>query len=268
MIDFIHLVCDWGTGDLAWAELVASFSVKLPGSVRLHLTSIKSFDTISTGFSVAQLGLAPEQLRPANLLVFANTAPRKDRKDPKINNEGEGLLYAHLKNGVHLIAVNSGFSLSFLRDDIAELWSTTAKSEGSQFRSRDFFPAVVHAAVAGDFSFKKNRLDSGQLIPVPPPSSVAYIDSFGNLKTTIRTGDPIVNAVSSGTRVRVRIGNIIRAATVASGSFNVMEGDLAFAPGSSGYDRRYWELFVRGSSAFDEFGHPTTGSKISIEIPS
>jgi hypothetical protein len=268
MIDFIHFVCDYGIGDLAWAELISAFSAKLPGTVRIQQTAIKSFDTISTGFSVAQISLAPKDLRPPNLLVFANTAPRKDQKDPKLNNEGEGLLYALLNNGVHLVAVNSGFSLSFLRNEITELWSTTAQSEGSQFRSRDFFPAVVHAAVAGDFSFKKNRLDAAKLIPIPPPHSVAYIDSFGNLKTTIRTGDAIVNAVSPGMRVRVRIGNTIRTATVATGSFNVMEGDLAFAPGSSGYDRRFWELFVRGSSAFDEFGNPTTGTKITIEIPS
>jgi hypothetical protein len=268
MIDVIHLVCDWGTGDLAWAELLSAFTADLPPTVRFNMTSIKSFDTISTGFAVAQIGLAPRELRPANMLVFANTAPRKDRKDPKINNEGEGLLYATLKNGVHLVAVNSGFSLSFLRDDITELWSTSAKAEGSQFRSRDFFPEIIHAAVRGDFSFRRNKLDPAELVPLPPPHAVAYVDSFGNLKTTIRTGDFIVSNVSSGTRVRVRIGNIIRAATVATGSFNVMEGDLAFAPGSSGYERRYWELFTRGSSAWDEFGHPTVGSKITIEIPS
>lgn len=267
MIDFIHLVCDWGAGDLAWAELLSAFTANLPTNVRFNLTSIKSFDTIATGFAVAQIGLAPRELRPANMLVFANTAPRKDRKDPKINNEGEGLLYASLNNGVHLVVVNSGFSLSFLRDEISELWSTSAKAEGSQFRSRDFFPEIIHAAVRGDFSFRRNRLEPAQMIPPPPPNAVAYVDSFGNLKTTIRTGDPIAQSISSGTRVRVRIGNIIRAATVATGSFNVMEGDLAFAPGSSGYERRYWELFVRGSSAWDEFGHPTVGSKISIEIP-
>jgi hypothetical protein len=268
MTDFVHLVCDWGTGDLAWAELVSAFTAKLPAGVRIHKTSIKSFDTISTGFAVAQISLAPKELRPANMLVFANTAPRKDHSDPKKNNEGEGLLYAKLKNGVDLVAVNSGFSLSFLRDEIAELWSTNAKQEGSQFRSRDFFPAVVHAAVAGDFSFRLKQLDASQSVPAPPPSAVAYIDSFGNLKTTIRSGDPIVNSIASGTRLRVRIGSIIRAATIATGSFNVMEGDLALAPGSSGYERPYWELFTRGSSAWDEFGHPTTGSKISIVVSS
>jgi hypothetical protein len=45
----------------------------------------------------------------------------------------------------------------------------------------------------------------------------------------------------------------------------VMEGDLAFAPGSSGHDNRYWELFTRSGSAWDEFANPPTGSVIHIE---
>lgn len=265
MVELIHLICDWGNGDLAWAELTSALAAKLPSSVRLHMTSIKSFDTISTGFAVAQVGLAPLELRPAKMLVFANTAPRKDHSDPKIDNEGEGLLYAKLNNGVDLIAVNSGFSLSFLRDEIVELWSTNAQEQGSQFRSRDFFPEIVHAAVAGDYSFRRTKLDASQLVPTPPPSSIAFVDSFGNLKTTIRSGDPLVSSVAAGARLRVRIGSVIRAATVATGMFNVMEGDLAFAPGSSGQERRYWELFSRGGSAWDEFGHPTAGSKVSIK---
>jgi hypothetical protein len=265
MVDLVHLICDSGTGDLAWAEIASAFTANLPPNVRLHMTSVKSFDTISTGFAVGQVGLAPTKLRPSNMVIFANTAPRKDRSDPKVNNEGEGLVYAKLKNGVHVVAVNSGFSLSFIRDDIAELWSTDALEEGSQFRSRDFFPRIVHSVVAEDFSFMKTRLDAEVLIPLPPPSAVAYIDSFGNLKTTVRSGDDIVNSIPAGTRLKVRIGNVIRAATVATGSFNVLEGDLAFAPGSSGYERRYWELFTRGASAWDEFGHPTNGSKIFIE---
>jgi len=265
MIDFVHLICDYAVGDLAWAEIVSAVTAHLPANVRMHLTSVRSFDTISTGFALAQISLAPQKLRPNNLLVFANTAPRKDRRDPKLNNEGEGLLYAKLKNGVSVVAVNSGFSFSFLRDEVAELWSTNAEEEGSQFRSRDFFPRIVGLACAGDLSFRENRLDPTVLIPKLLPNAVAYVDSFGNLKTTIRNGDPVVSPIASGTRVKIRIGNVIRTATVATGSFNVMEGDLALAPGSSGHDKRYWELFVRGGSAWHEFSQPSTGSKIVID---
>ncbi len=265
MIDFIHLICDYAPGDMAWAEICSVFTANLEPHVKMHLTSVRSFDTIATGFVLAQVSLAEEQHRPKRMLVFANTAPRKDRHTPKINNEGEGLLFAKLKNGVSVVAVNSGYSLSFIVPSIAELWSTNAEEHGSQFRSRDFFPRIVRCVAVGDLTCLQHRLDPENTIPEAPPNIVAYIDSFGNLKTTIRTGDQLVAPLSSGMRVKVKIGSIIRAATVATGSFNVMEGDLAFAPGSSGQDRRYWELFTRGGSASEEFHHPAAGSEITIE---
>jgi S-adenosylmethionine hydrolase len=250
---------------MAWAEICSVFTANLEAHVKMHLTAVRSFDTIATGFVLAQLSLAEEQHRPKGMLVFANTAPRKDRHTPKVNNEGEGLLFAKLKNGVFVVAVNSGYSLSFIMPEIAELWSTNAEEHGSQFRSRDFFPRIVRCIAIEDFSCLQHRLDPENTIPEVPPNIVAYIDSFGNLKTTFRSGDKLVSPLSSGMRVKIKIGGIVRAATVATGSFNVMEGDLAFAPGSSGQDRRYWELFTRGGSASEEFHHPAAGSEISIE---
>ena len=264
MIEFVHLICDYAPGDMAWAEIRSVFTAKLGGDVRLHATAVKSFDTMSTGFILGQLSLAPDELRPKNLLVFANTAPRKDRRTPREKNEGEGLLYASLKNGVTVLAVNSGYCLSFITPDIIELWGTKVREEGSQFRSRDYFPIIMEKIVHKDFTCLNHQLSIEQTIPAVPPNAVAYIDSFGNLKTTIRSGDPLVSNLTAGTRIKVKIGAVLRTATVATGSFNVMEGDLAFAPGSSGYERRYWELFTRGGSAWDEFMHPPTTSEITI----
>jgi len=262
------LICDYAPGDMAWAEISSVFAANLGTQVKMHLTSVRSFDTIATGFVLAQLSLAEEQHHPKKMLVFANTAPRKDRHTPKVNNEGEGLLFAKLKNGVSVVAVNSGYSMSFIMPAIAELWSTNAEEHGSQFRSRDFFPQIVRSVAVEDLSCLKHRLDPENTIPEVPSNVVAYIDSFGNLKTTMRTGDKLVSSLTSGMRVKIKIGSVIRAATVATGSFNVMEGDLAFAPGSSGQDRRYWELFTRGGSAWEEFHHPATGSEITIETAS
>lgn len=265
MSSFVHLVCDYAQGDLAWAEVMAALSCKLHDDTRLHTTSVHPFDTISTGFVVAQLALSSKQLRPANMLVFANTAPRKDRREARAHNEGEGLLFATLKNGVQVLAVNSGHTLSFVRADIQELWTTNVEEQGSQFRSRDFFPLAVSKAARGDFSFIHHKLSIDEHVPEEPKEVVGYIDSFGNIKTTIRTGDSKVAALAPGARVKLTIGTHTSTATVATGSFNVLEGDLAFAPGSSGHDRRFWELFKRGGSASFEFGHPTTGSAVKIQ---
>ncbi len=262
---FVHVICDYAPGDLAWAEVIAAISARIPEDARIHITTVGSFETISTGFVLAQLGLAEASLRPKNLIVFANCAPRRDLRDPRANNEGEGVLYARLKNGVPVVVVNSGHSLSFVRDDIAELWSVSLQDEGSQFRSRDYFPKILAQVVAGDLSFRWHQLVASSVIPDVPPQSVGYIDSFGNLKTTIRVGDDAVASLSPGARVKVTIGCIVRTATVATGSFNVMEGDLAFAPGSSGHQRRFWEFFQRGGSAWSEFGRPAVGHRIVIE---
>ena len=264
MSAFIHLVCDYAQGDMAWAEVMSALVSKLHDDTRIHTSSVHAFDTVSTGFIVAQLALANQDLRPKNLLVFANTAPRKDRKEARANNEGECLLFATLRNGVQVLAVNSGYSLSFVRSEIQELWSTNVEAVGSQFRSRDYFPIAVSKASRGDFSFINHKLDKMETIPAEPNDVIGYIDSFGNLKTTIRKEDEKVAALEAGTRLKVQIGNHVSTATVATGSFNVSEGDLAFAPGSSGHERRYWELFKRGGSASDEFGHPKSGDQIKI----
>src|SRR5271155_710354 len=89
MARYVQLICDYSPGDMAWSEVFSAFSITLPEDVRMHMTSVASFDTVATGFVVGQLALADQQLRPDNLLIFANCAPRKDVKHPREKNEGE-----------------------------------------------------------------------------------------------------------------------------------------------------------------------------------
>jgi hypothetical protein len=84
------------------------------------------------------------------------------------------------------------------------------------------------------------------------------------MKTTFRSGDDVTAGLVAGSRIKVQIGSVVRTATVSTGSFSVMEGDLAFAPGSSGHEKRFWELFQRGGSAWIEFGKPSSGTKIIL----
>lgn len=265
MAPFIHLICDYAPGDLAWSEVYAAMAAQLPESVRVHMTAVNSFDTIATGFAVAQLGLSSPSLRPSQTIIFANCAPRKDNKKARANNEGEGLLYGVLNTGIPVIAVNSGYSLSFVKSGLQELWQVKVEEEGSQFRSRDFFPSILAQLVKGDLSFRGKSLIVEDVVRDYPEEVVAYIDSFGNLKTSIATGNKCIADLKEGDRLRVHIGTVVRTATVATGSFNVMEGDLAFAPGSSGHERRFWEFFQRGGSAWADFGKPNVGSNIVIE---
>lgn len=264
MQKLIHMIMDYAPGDLACAEVVSALAAQIPGDYHWHITSVHSFDTISTGFVLSQLGSQSESLRPKDTIIYANCAPRKDRREARTNNEGEGLLLGILKSGVKVVVVNSGYSLSFVREDLAELWTLNVDAGGSQFRSRDNFPRLVGQVARGEEGFLGERLNPLEVIPEPPQSSIGYVDSFGNLKTTIRHGDPEVTGLAAGQRITIEIGGVQMTATVAAGSFNVQEGDIAFAPGSSGHERKFWEVFQRGGSAWHTYKKPRPGSPIVV----
>ena len=100
-----------------------------------------------------------------------------------------------------------------------------------------------------------------------PEGHVAYTDGYGNLKTTLQNS---ALDVRSGTAVRVSIGARELSASVSDGSFEVEEGALALAPGSSGWtgadgeETRFMELFLRGGSAWESFGCPDVRARVQI----
>lgn len=256
----VHVIADYAAGDLAFSEMSAALAAHLPDGWTWVQTPVESFNTVATGFTLAQLALQHVPLRPRETIVYANCAPRQDAVEARQDNQGEGLLYGVLQNGVPILVVNSGFSLSFVRSDLRELWSTHASDSGSQFRSRDVFPPFVSKVAAGELDFLGERLDPVRVIPDAPVGVIGYIDSFGNLKTTYRDMQ-----LEDGQRVTVSINGIRRTATVATGSFSVREGDIAFAPGSSGHDCRFWEVFQRGGSAALTFGSPRVGAPVALK---
>jgi hypothetical protein len=82
--------------------------MEVPSAVISEI-SVSPFSTEETGFWIAQLALAKH---PDGMIVYSNTAPRKDKLEGREKNAGEGLVYAKLKNGVEVVAVNSGYSMS------------------------------------------------------------------------------------------------------------------------------------------------------------
>jgi len=261
----IQLVMDYAPGDLACSEVVSSLSSEIfsvDQIYNINVTSVNSFDTISTGFITSQL--AHNTISPENTIVYSNCAPRKDLAIARVNNEGEGLLYGKLKNRNVVFVVNSGYSLSFVKESIEELYSLKVSPAGSQFRSRDNFPKVIGDYLKGVNVFEQEL--SVDVIPDYPKSCIGYIDSFGNLKTTIRDGDDIVSQIKAGQRLSITINDVTMLATASTGSFNVQEGDISFSPGSSGGDRKFWEIFQRGASAWRTYKKPRAGSTIMINF--
>lgn len=258
----VHIIADYGQGDLAFAEVVQRIKCYLPDAEPV-LTPVPPFSTLAAGFCIAQLGLNEA---PAGTLIYHNVAPREDDEEARQGNAGERLAFARLSTGVRVIGVNAGYTYSFVRTIAAELRWAAVPAAGSQFRSRDLFPKAASAIALGQpdaLGEEINHMD----IPAVPQNRIAYIDGYGNLKTTIKHGE---RNVGTGTTLRVRIGNVEQEAIASDGSFAVEPGQLAFAPGSSGWtntqgEETCWiELFLRGGNAWEAFKRPSVGADISI----
>ena len=258
----VHIIADYGIGDLAFAEVVQRIKIHLPDAEPV-LVPVPPFCTLSAGFCIAQLGL---HAAPPGSLIYHNVAPREDDEASRPGNAGERLAYARLPTGVRVIGVNSGYVFSFIKD-VAEKfrWAATS-AEGSQFRSRDVFPQAAAAIALGLPTALGAEIDA-QALPPPPSSVIAYVDGYGNLKTTIAYD---AGKISQGTRIGVRLNDHEHEAIMSDGAFAVRHGELAFAPGSSGWPRpqggevRWIEIFLRGGNAWDLFGRPAIGSVISL----
>jgi S-adenosylmethionine hydrolase len=100
-----------------------------------------------------------------------------------------------------------------------------------------------------------------------PERAIAYVDGYGNLKTTLRAEDL---RHPGGTPVRLRIGGREHEAIAGDGTFAVAEGRMALAPGSSGWtgregrEVRWLEVFLRGGNAWEAFGRPSVGDPVEV----
>ncbi len=223
-------------------------------------TSVPSLDTVGTGYLVAQLALGEN---PPGTVLFVNTAPRKERKGAMTNNAGERLVWARLANGVEVVGVNSGFSLSLLREQITDLRALKVEDAGSQFRSRDFFPQAVADVLHGRHEARLGEALDPAVLPVFPESVVMWIDGFGNVKTSVRRSVSEARW-KEGQKVHVDINGKRATALVTGGVFSVDEGELAWSVGSSGHDDPFMEVFLRGGRAADLFEKPHAGQVVVV----
>ena len=257
----VHIVADYGQGDLAFAEVVQRIKLYLPDAEPV-LTPVPPFSTLAAGFCVAQLGLNEA---PAGTIVYHNVAPREDAPEVREGNAGERLAFARLPTGVRVIGVNAGYAFSFLRDAAEELRWASVPAEGSQFRSRDLFPQAAGSIALGKLDALAEAVTPADM-PAVPTNCIAYVDGYGNLKTTI---DQAASGVRSSQWVRVRIGETEQEAVASDGTFAVEPGQMAFAPGSSGWtvgdrETRWMELFLRGGNAWEAFGRPPVGARVRV----
>jgi hypothetical protein len=268
-LTYIQIIADFGSSDdMAFAEVRQALRYVMREQRHvIDALSVPVFDTVATGFVLGQLAI--NHAVGQQQIFYVNTAPRKDDTQARANNAGEGLVFARLSNGVRIVAVNSGYSLSFIAPFAQDIRKIDCSDAGSQFRSRDVFPHPFGLIAHGDESLL--REDVKHLIPAPPENVVGYTDGFGNIKTTI---DATTLVDLAGKHVAVTINGKTHDAIVGDGLFSVPDGALVLSPGSSGWrmpdgtEKRFIECVWRGDSAARLFEKPAGGSAITWQVKS
>lgn len=264
----LHVICDYVSGGMEFGEIDTQIIHHLenPEDVTIHDTSVPSLETLPIGFVSAQYGLANFNKR---MVIYGNAAPRRSKDSAMKNNIDNGIKYAKLKNGVEIINVYSEFAFGFVKDEIVDFREIDCPNEGSQFRSRDFFPERVAKIVNGDYSILGKKLNVKD-IPEIPNNLVAWTDGFGNIKTTMRETDLKARGFKSGETVIIRLNGVTMVGVIAVGGFSVDRGVLAVNIGSSGFENSFVELFLRvhhisEKTAAVRFDYPVSGTEFEIE---
>lgn len=267
--NIVYVIADYGElHDLAFAEVTQKLYAELDGvDCNVETFSVPAFDTYATGFALAQTAL--NSRLGARHKFFVNTAPRKDDLTPRVKNSGEGFVYAKLRNGVEICAVNSGHSLAFIKEAAEEIREIKCEKHGSQFRSRDIFPPAFARIVKGD----KSILGDSVIDQIPdfPENVLCYTDGYGNMKCSI---DPAKLDAFKGRHVMLEINGYHHVARAADGIFGVADGEYCFSQGSSGWTLpdgrqvKFTEVVKRGGNAAKTFDKPPGGAAISWrEVP-
>ena len=264
----LHHLNDYAPSGLEFAEIKTQFINHLnnPHQIIIHDTAIPPLDTIGLGFVTGQLALTPFKHR---LVVYGNCAPRRSTKKATKNNLGQGLKYALLKNGAEIINVFSEYAFGFVKNDIVKFHDLNIPNQGSQFRSRDFFPKAVANIINSNYSDLGKKLNLTN-IPAIAPNLVAWTDGFGNIKTTPRLSHLTKLNLKPGDKVKVVLNNVAMIGVISLGGFQVDRGVLAINAGSSGHHDPFIELFLRvhhlsEKTAAVRFNHPTGGQPLELK---
>lgn len=249
----IQLIADYGVGDPAFAEVIQKLTF-LDRHIRVRATSVPPFSTIATGLWISQF--ATVNAFPG-LIIYSNTAPRMKHTEEGGNILGGQFVFTTLDNGVIVAAVNVGYCLSFIKAQMKTLHVVNVSNHGSQFRSRDFYPDAVVGIAHGEPQWIGEEIPLSS-VPLPPIDKIGFIDGYGNLKTTMRRS---MNTIPIGTKVVVEVNGVKKEGVVGDETYFVADGEVSFAPGSTGGDDRFMEIWVRGGSASEAFGKPKVESE-------
>lgn len=231
---------------------------------------IPSMDWVAGATDTAQL--ARDTVRGPGNVIFVNCAPRLAQRGKEANNKGEEVYVAMLPNGTVISGVST-HSFAFVHDLVKEgeleIFRANVQIEGSQFRSRDFFPwfgkILAHNLAQNangwkrDLSVEQRRVFLQQFSFVDTTKQiglkdipnlkenihVARVDTHGNLKLSITLSDAVDNGwavvnqqggktVIEGVPLEVVVKNQRFNARITDSMFNTKAGETGIAQGSTG----------------------------------
>ena len=300
---YLVVIADYNDDDahgIVHDNLYYWFDERDLGIIEYDRVDVSVFNTVETGYMLARRALNP--LSPSRRQVFfVNTAPRMDDAGQRLTNQGEGFVWAELSNGKHVFAVNSGYSLSFVKPEITELRpfnvpdspesipmlvealkaaSPARRADNigvGQFRSGYIYPIIVALALSRDTEPISPQFGSlfgapldASIIPDVPENAIVYSDGYGNLKTTIA---PENLAADMGRHVVVEWCNREVIAQVRAAIFDVPVNHFSLAPGSTvlvcadGRRRQFVELVLRGGNAAAAFSRTETNGPATLPKP-
>ena len=253
----IQLIADYGVGDPAFAEVIQKLTF-LDRHIRVSAISVPPFSTVATGMWISQFASVNAF---SGLIVYSNTAPRSKASDKETKMLGGKLVHTKLDNGTVVIAVHTGYCLSFIKTSIKTLHIVNVANVGSQFRSRDYYPDAVIGIAEGDQKYIGEEI-AVSTIPDAPKNLIGFVDGYGNLKTTMRRSQ---NTIAIGTNVNITVNGVTKQGVVSDETYKVKDGEVSFAAGSTGGEDRFMEIWVRAGSAWRAFGKPKVETEFVVE---
>lgn len=218
----------------------------------------KATNTIEASFLIVD---ALDAAGRSECVIFDNIAPR-DHEAKKWPN-GTPFGYARYRRHLILGSVD-GYTFSLpkklgLIDEVKVLdipsalevmlkdtWLTRKDAERiarSQFRSFDFLPYAAAYLIEGGVLPYASHRDIPEI-----PASVAWVDNFKNVKTTILPED--LGSFEKGEKRIIKNGEL----TCFPRLSDVPDEEAALVVGSSGIgENRFLEIMVQGGKAADEF---------------
>lgn len=305
----VHYISDNGNyADAARGEIITRLhdartslqSISGRPGPHIEYHDIPSQDTNAAAFDLAQF--ARGAVRGFGNVFFVNCAPRKKQRGEG-NNKGETVYVGILPNGALIGGTGEDAFVHFkdlVKSGELNIYKANVAVDGTQFRSRDYFPWLAvtlgnHVNRLGvNRSWKKDlttaqrdqilfglnlvdratKLDAHDIPDLGNKGSVvARADTHGNLKLGSRHGE-VVNGLGAGSDVIVLANDHILRATVTNGSFDKKAGNTVISAGSSGRWKGadgnilspFAEIFTIGEKAREGLAVSETDLKKGVDV--